>query len=68
MAHDDHHYEDDDVRVKEGINEKTVEAARGLESKNYSAGFLVVPANAALISSMSSFPSSTNAAASFCIT
>ena len=29
----------DDVRVKDGIDEKTVEAARALESKNYSAGF-----------------------------
>ena len=29
----------DEVKVKEGIDEKTVEAARALESKNYSAGF-----------------------------
>ena len=39
MAHDETHVEDDEIRVKDGIDEKTVEAARGLESKNYSAGF-----------------------------
>ena len=29
----------EDIRVKEGIDKKTVEAAQALESKNYSAGF-----------------------------
>ena len=33
------HDDDCEVKVKEGIDEKTVEAAKALESENYSAGF-----------------------------
>jgi Fe-S cluster assembly protein SufB len=41
MCCDDHPHEEADVavKVKDGIDQETVDAARALESKNYSAGF-----------------------------
>lgn len=37
---EDHEYDCEEVIVKESIDQKTVDAARALESKNYSAGFI----------------------------
>ena len=39
MAHDEHLVEETETRVKDGIDQGTVDAAKALESKNYSAGF-----------------------------